>query len=67
MISLIEALNYRCLRYVRQELGPFHLLVGPRRPVTTIAVADHLLIEVDDGDELAGFWLTGVPPFPSEE
>lgn len=45
----------------------FHLLVGPRRPVTTIAVADHLLIEVDDGDELAGFWLTGVPPFPSEE
>jgi predicted ATPase len=29
MISLIEALNYRCLRYVRQELGAFHLLVGP--------------------------------------
>ena len=45
----------------------FHLLVGPRRPVTAIVVADHLLIEVDDGDGLAGFWLTGVPPFPSEE
>lgn len=29
MISLIEALNYRCLKYVRQELGPFHVLVGP--------------------------------------
>ena len=29
MISLIEALNYRCLRYVRQKLGPFHVLVGP--------------------------------------
>ena len=29
MISLIEAINYRCLRYVRQELGAFHLLVGP--------------------------------------
>ncbi len=29
MISLIEALNYRCLHYVRQELGPFHILVGP--------------------------------------
>jgi predicted ATPase len=29
MISLIEALNYRCLKYVRQELGPFHALVGP--------------------------------------
>jgi predicted ATPase len=29
MISLIEALNYRCLKNVRQELGPFHVLVGP--------------------------------------
>jgi len=29
MIRLIEALNYRCLRYVRQELGSFHVLVGP--------------------------------------
>ena len=29
MISLIEALNYRCLRHVRQPLGPFHVLVGP--------------------------------------
>lgn len=29
MISLIEALNYRCLRYVRQPLDAFHVLVGP--------------------------------------
>jgi len=29
MISLIEALNYRCLRYVRRPLKPFHVLVGP--------------------------------------
>lgn len=29
MIRLIEALNYRCLRYVRQELESFHVLVGP--------------------------------------
>ena len=29
MIHLIEALNYRCLRYVSQPLGPFHVLVGP--------------------------------------
>jgi len=29
MISLIEALNFRCLRYVRQPMGPFHVLVGP--------------------------------------
>jgi len=29
MISLIEAKDFRCLRYVCQPLGPFHVLVGP--------------------------------------
>ncbi len=29
MITLVEAMNYRCLRYVRTPLNPFHLLVGP--------------------------------------
>ena len=29
MITLIEAKNYRCLQYIRQPLGPFHVLVGP--------------------------------------
>lgn len=29
MITLIEALNYRCLRYVRQPLKEFQVLVGP--------------------------------------
>ncbi|MDA8239586.1 MAG: ATP-binding protein [Nitrospiraceae bacterium] len=29
MITLIEALNYRCLRYVSQPLAPFDVLVGP--------------------------------------
>lgn len=29
MLSLIEALNFRALRYVRQPLGRFHVLVGP--------------------------------------
>lgn len=29
MITLIEAHNYRCLRYVRQPLGAFRVLVGP--------------------------------------
>ncbi len=29
MITLIEALNYRCLRYVHRPLRPFHVLVGP--------------------------------------
>lgn len=29
MISRIEALNFRSLRYVNQVLSPFHVLVGP--------------------------------------
>ena len=29
MIYLIEAKNFRCLRYIRQPLGPFQVLVGP--------------------------------------
>ena len=29
MITLVEAAGYRCLRYVRQPLQPFHVLVGP--------------------------------------
>ena len=29
MITRIEALNYRCFRLVGQNLGPFHILVGP--------------------------------------
>ncbi len=29
MIRLIEALNFRCLRYIRQSLADFQVLVGP--------------------------------------
>jgi predicted ATPase len=29
MISRIEALNFRCLRYIEQSMGSFHVLVGP--------------------------------------
>jgi len=29
MIRLVEALNYRCLRHIRQPLDSFHVLVGP--------------------------------------
>jgi predicted ATPase len=29
MISLIEALDFRCLKYISQPLDPFHVLVGP--------------------------------------
>lgn len=29
MLKLVEALNFRCLKYVSRPLGPFHVLVGP--------------------------------------
>ncbi len=29
MITLVEALNYRCLEYTHRPLRPFHVLVGP--------------------------------------
>lgn len=29
MIQRLEALNFRCLRYIAQEMGQFHVLVGP--------------------------------------
>jgi hypothetical protein len=42
----------------------FHVRVGPLRPVTAVRVADGFLVEVDEHEELAGLWLTDVPPFP---
>lgn len=44
----------------------FHLRVGLSSAVTVVRVADHLAIEVDASQHLAGFWLTGVPAFPDE-
>ncbi len=29
MFARVEALSYRCLRYIRQPLGPFQVLIGP--------------------------------------
>ena len=29
MITKVEALGYRCLKYVSQDLDRFHILVGP--------------------------------------
>ncbi|MGO8989756.1 MAG: AAA family ATPase [bacterium] len=55
MIRLIEALNFRCLRYVRQELGPFHVLVGPNASgkTTFLDVIAFLGRVVSDGPEAA--------------
>lgn len=45
----------------------FHVRVGPARRIEVVRVADGLLVEVDDQNELAGLWLTNVPPFPADE
>lgn len=51
MITLIEALNYRCLRYVSRPLGPFHVLVGPNASgkTTFLDVVGFLQDLVTDG------------------
>jgi AAA domain, putative AbiEii toxin, Type IV TA system len=55
MITRIEALNDRCLRYIRQDLGPFHVLVGPNASgkTTFLDVIAFLGRLVSDGPEAA--------------
>lgn len=51
MITLIEAKNYRCLYYVKQQLEPFHILVGPNASgkTTFLDVVSFLGDLVSDG------------------
>ncbi len=55
MISLIEALNYRCLKSISQTMGPFHVLVGPNASgkTTFLDVVAFLGRLVSDGLEAA--------------
>ncbi|MFQ5734023.1 MAG: AAA family ATPase [Planctomycetaceae bacterium] len=55
MITLIEALNYRCLRHIRQPLGRFHVLVGPNASgkTTMLDVVEFLGSIVSEGLEEA--------------
>ncbi|MCR4413857.1 MAG: AAA family ATPase [Thermoguttaceae bacterium] len=55
MISLLEVLRYRCLRYIRQPLGRFEVLVGPNASgKTTFLDAIAFLSDlVDEGLEAA--------------
>lgn len=55
MITLIEALGYRCLRDIRQPLGPFHVLVGPNASgkTTFLDVIAFLGRLVSDGSDAA--------------
>lgn len=51
MITLVEALNFRCLRHIRQPLGEFHVLVGPNASgkTTFLDVIGFLADFVNDG------------------
>lgn len=55
MISLIEALNFRCLRHIRQPLDRFHLLVGPNASgkTTFLDVVSFISDFVRDGLDVA--------------
>ncbi len=55
MIRLIEALDYRCLRYIRQPLERFHVLVGPNASgkTTFLDVVAFLGRVVSEGPEAA--------------
>jgi len=55
MISLIEAKNFRCLRFIRQPLGPFHVLVGPNASgkTTFLDIVAFLGRLVSEGPEAA--------------
>ncbi len=44
-----------------------HLMVGPKRNVTVVQLADNLLLEVDQAGQIAGFWLLNVPPLARSE
>ena len=51
MIRLVETLNFRCLRYIRQPLENFHVLVGPNASgkTTFLDVISFLGQVVSDG------------------
>jgi len=48
----------------RPDESVIHLRVGTRRKVDVVQLADGLILEVDGDRNIAGLWLTNVPPFP---
>lgn len=55
MITLVQALNFRCLRYISQKLSSFHVLVGPNSSGKSsfLDVISFLSDLVRDGLEIA--------------
>ncbi len=49
-----------------QAESVFRVRIGPSRRADVVKVADGLLVEVDDKQEVSCLWLLGVPPFPAD-
>lgn len=64
MITLLEALNFRCLRYVSRAMDNFHVLVGPNASgkTTFLDVVAFLgdLVSGGPGNGRSSLW----SPFP---
>jgi len=43
----------------------YHLRIGAAGVARRVRIADHLYVELDADDGVAGCWLAAVPPFPS--
>lgn len=46
--------------------GHVHFRLGASPVRRTVRIADHLLLELDASDRLAGLWLLNVPPIPTD-
>lgn len=68
-VAAVGALEVDDTLTVRTDAGEhiFHVRFAGSEPRMAVRVADNLLVEVGQDDELAGFWLTGVPAFPAGE
>ncbi len=47
------------------DKSTIHLRVGDGSGVQRVALAENLIVDIDEIGNLAGFWLTDVPPFPN--
>ena len=42
-----------------------HFRIGPARPTRPVAVAQDIILDIDEHERIAGVWLLNVPPFPA--
>lgn len=49
---------------VTPDRRTIHVLIGGDEPERLVQVADHMVVELDGADRVAGLWLDHVPPAP---